>query len=199
MKAKKGAIELSFSWIFAIIAGIIILFLAIYLSSNIISNGQKTTNAETGEQIGILLDPLETSFEAAETTSITIPVDTRIHNTCDTTGNFGRQSIQLEQISLGKWTQTDESIFFEDKYIFSNAQIEGTNFYIFSEPFYFPFKIADLIYMTSSKDIYCFVDAPQNVENVISNLNETNLLITNDPTNCSNGDITVCLEANHVI
>lgn len=192
MKAKKGAIEISFGWIFAIIAGIVILFLAIYLSSRIISTGQKTVTAETGQQIGILLDPLETSFESAQTTSITIPVDTRIHNTCDTFGYFGQQSIQLEQISFGKWTQTDTSIFFENKYIFSNAQVEGTNFYIFSKPLYFPFKIADLVYMTSSNDVYCFVNAPSDIENEISQLNEQNLLVTNDSNNCSEGDIKVC-------
>ncbi|VVB82072.1 Uncharacterised protein [uncultured archaeon] len=189
-KKRKGAIELSFGWLFAIIAGIVIIFLALYLSSKLIGTQQQTVNAETGKEIGILLNPLETSFESAQTTSMTIPVESKIEDKCDTKGNFGNQIIQVEQKSFGKWTQTDVNIKFENKYIFLDNQTEGKKFYIFSKPFYFPFKVADLIYISSSNQVYCFVDAPSNIKEEISNLNQANLLTEN----CSEGNIKVCFE-----
>ena len=33
-----------------------------------------------------------------------------------------------------------------------------------------PFKIADLIYITSTNDKYCFVDAPDDIEDEIKDL-----------------------------
>lgn len=189
---KKGALEISFGWLFAIIAGIIILFLAIYLSSKLMSTEKETVSAETGKEIGILLNPLETSFESAQTTSITIPAETRIHNKCELTGTFGKQLIQLDQKSFNKWTKTEVYVSFNNKYIFSNEEIEGKKFYIFSKPFYFPFKVADLVYMTSSEDRYCFINAPNKINEEISDLNQKNLLTEN----CSENDIEVCFSEN---
>ena len=187
--AKKGALEISFGWLFAIIAGAVILFFAIYFSAKLINTQQGTISAQTGKEIGILLDPLETSFESAQTTSITIPAETRIHNSCDASlSDFGKQLIQLDQKNFGKWVVTNVNVSFENKYIFSNSEIQGNQFYIFSKPFNFPFKVADLFYMTSSNDVYCFVDAPNDISTEITDLNQSNLLIEN----CSGDEIQVC-------
>ena len=191
MQGKKAALEISFGWLFAIIAGVIIIFGAIYLSTKIIRTEQETISVETGKEIGILLNPLETSFESAQTTSITIPAETRINNGCELVGNFGEQLIRLDQKSFDKWIKTNINIRFSNKYIFSNAQIEGKKFFIFSKPFEFPFKIADLMYITSSKDTYCFISAPDEIEDEISDLSQQNLLTEN----CSESDIKVCFES----
>jgi hypothetical protein len=190
---RSGVLEISFGWLFAIIAGIVIIFIAIYFSSKIIHTEQETISAETGKEIGVLLNPLETSFESAQTTSITIPAETRINNGCESTGNFGKQIISLDQKSFNKWILTDINIKFPNKYIFSDEQIEGKKFYIFSKPFEFPFKIADLIYMTSSQDSYCFINSPEEIENEISNLNQENLLTEN----CDDSNIKVCFNSNN--
>lgn len=187
-KNHKGALEISFGWLFAIIAGVVIIFLAIYLSSKLINVQQTTISAETGQQIGILLDPLETSFESAQTTSITIPTETRINNICDSGGVFGKQVIRLDQQSFNKWVNTNINVGFENKYLFSNIQVEGKKFYIFSKPFNFPFKIADLMYITSSDIRYCFFNAPDEINSEISELNQSNLIIGN----CSAGDVKIC-------
>jgi len=192
LKNKRGALEISFGWLFALLAGAVILFLAIYISIRLIGTEKETISAETGKEIGILLNPLETSFESSQTTSITIPAETRIHNSCDSSGEFGRQTIQLEQKNFGKWTKTDVDVFFNSKYIFSQEEIEGRKFYIFSKPFAFPFKVADLIYMTSANDIYCFVNAPNDVEEEITSLNQSNLIIGE----CAEGGIKVCFNGN---
>ena len=65
---------------------------------------------------------------------------------------------------------------------------------LFSKPFEFPYKVANLIYMISSDEYYCFIDAPSDIENEIENLNLENLL-TEDCSEsgyvnvCFNGDI----------
>jgi hypothetical protein len=161
---KRGDIEISFSWLFAIIVGVAILFAGFYLASRFINIGQQSTSASVGKEIQVLLNPLETSFESSQTTSIIIPSETRINNECEEEGNFGRQGIQLDQKNYNKWVETDVSIWSNNRYIFSNNVTEGKKFYLFSKQFKFPFKVADLIYLTSSKDIYCFDNAPSEVQ-----------------------------------
>lgn len=187
-KNNSGALEISFGWLFAILAGIVIIFLAIYLSSKLIGTQQESISAETGTEIESLLNPLETSFESSQTTSITIPTETRINNKCNIIGTFGEQLIQLDQKSFGKWVETDTNVNFHNKYIFSTQEIVGEKFYVFSKSFNFPFKIADLIYITSAEDNYCFTDAPTEINDEISMLNQSNLILEN----CSDEDITVC-------
>lgn len=187
-KNRRGALEISFGWLFALAAGAVILFLAIYFGSKIIGSSDEIISAETGEEITILLNPLETSFETAQTTSITIPLETRINNFCSDETPFGKQSLQLDQKRFNEWTETETKVSSYNKYIFSKAITEGKTFYLFSKPFDFPFKVANLIYLTSSDNVYCFIGAPKEIKEEISNLNQKNLQVDN----CSKGSTKVC-------
>lgn len=187
---KRGYLQISFAWLFAIIVGAFILFIAIYAVTTLMGTEQKALDAKTGKEIGILLNPLETSFETAKVTSFTVPVETRIYNKYDDYGMFGKQIIQISQKSFNKWTETDIDVSFLNKYIFSEREIEGKKFYVFSKPFDFPFKVTDLIYMFSSLEEYCFTGAPENIQEEISDLNQKNLLFEN----CSDNNIKVCFE-----
>jgi hypothetical protein len=185
---KQGYLQISFGWLFAIIVGAFILFLAIFAMTKLIGTEQTTIDAKTGKQIGVLLNPLETGFETAKTTSFTLPAETRIYNKCNNNGVFGRQIIQISQKSFNKWTETDVDVGFSNKYIFSERYTQGKKFYVFSKPFEFPFKVTDLIYMTSSSDQYCFIEAPEEVKDEILDLNQENLLVEN----CTEPNIKVC-------
>ena len=185
---KKGAIEFSFTWIFAILAGIFILGLAIYFSVKIISIGNTNIDARVGKEIGFLLNPLETGFESLKASSFTMPVETRIYNKCNTDGNFGKQLIHISQKSFNKWTDTNLDAGFSNKFIFSKNYSQGKKFYVFSKPFEFPFKVADLIYLTSTQEKYCFINAPKKIKEELENLNQENILIEN----CSAGSVQVC-------
>ena len=77
---KKGYLQISFAWLFAIIVGGFILVLAIYTVIQIIDSENMVIDAKTGKEIGILLNPLETGFEEGKTSSFTVPVETRIFN-----------------------------------------------------------------------------------------------------------------------
>ncbi|MDO8528498.1 MAG: hypothetical protein Q7S06_01240 [Nanoarchaeota archaeon] len=188
---KKGYLEISFGWLFAIIAGITIIFLAIYFSTKLINIERTSSGVETTKEIGILTNPLETGFESAKTSSFTLPLETRIMNKCDSySGVFGEQKISLSEKSLNQWKETGVDVSFENKYFFSEDEVEGKTFHVFSKQFEFPFKIADLIYLTSSLDTYCFVNSPQEVQEEISNLNQENLKVAE----CPEESITVCFD-----
>ncbi len=182
MRNRKG-LEMSFAWLFAIIVGAIILLLAIYTSTRIIQTEQVALDARTAKEIGVLLDPLEISFETGKSNSLTLATETRIYNRCNNEGNFGRQIIKVSQKSLNQWTETDVNVGFQNKIIFSDNYVEGKKFLLFSKPFEFPFKVADVIYLTSSNKKYCFINPPNDIENEISSLNQENLFTENCPTN----------------
>ncbi|MEK6760568.1 MAG: hypothetical protein AABX93_01445 [Nanoarchaeota archaeon] len=185
---RKDGIEFSFTWIFAMIVGMTILFLAIYAATRITQTQETVIDASTAKEIGILLSPLETGFESAKTTSLILPKETRIYNKCNNNGNFGRQVISLSQKSFNKWTDTDIDVGFSNKYIFSDGFVEGKKFYIFSKPFEFPFKVSDVIYVTSSDKTYCFDDAPEDIRDELSSLGQENIYLEN----CPEESIKVC-------
>ncbi len=191
MTNKKAYLQISFAWIFAIIVGAFILFLAIFGVIKFISTEQTIQDAETGKEIGILLNPLETGFQTAQSSSMTLPVETQIYSKCRNTGIFGRQIIQISQKNFNKWTETNIDVGFSNKYIFSENPVQGKKFYLFSKPFNFPFKVTDLIYITSSEQEFCFVNPPEKIENEISKLKQANLLV-ND---CSEKSTRICFDS----
>jgi hypothetical protein len=188
---KRGYIQVSFGWLFAIIVGGIILLLAILFATRLINIERTAGGAETGKEIGILLSPLETSFESSKTTSISIARETRIYNKCSKEGFFGKQIIQTSQKSFNKWGEIGVDASFENKYIFSKKEAEGKVFYIFSKSFEFPFKVADLIYLTSASEKYCFVNTPKEIKDELSELGQKNLLFEN----CYKEGINVCFSS----
>ncbi|MEK6817763.1 MAG: hypothetical protein AABX80_03090 [Nanoarchaeota archaeon] len=193
MLNKKGDLNISFGWLFAIIVGAVILFLAIYGATKVIKTGQSEEQAVGAKEIGILLNPLETSFESAISTPLSLRVETRIFNTCSDFGNFGKQGIQTSEFSFNKWSIPGVESNFENKYIFSKSPVEGKKFYIFSKPFEFPFKVSDLIYLTSENEKYCFDNAPEDIEEELSQLNQANLVA--DCLNADDKTIKVCFES----
>ena len=184
---KRGALNISFAWLFAIIVGAFVLFLAIYISIKVIGLGETQTNLASSEQFGVLLNPLETGFESGKNNTISFPSEARIYNRCSEAGNFGEQTIGISQKSFNKWSEEQDYIFY-NKYIFSEGTVEGKKFDVFSIPFDYPFKIGDLIFITGEE--YCFVDAPKSIEDEIT-------LFGNVKTeNCSSQSIKVCFNRN---
>lgn len=170
MVNKKGDLEFSFAWIFAIMAGLLILFLAIYGVTKFINISKETRSAETAVEIGVLTNPLESSFESAQRTLIDSSIETRIYSECTSDAFLGKQKIQISQKTYDEWGKLETAATFPNKYIFSTSPVEGRTFYLFSKSFDAPFKVADLIYLTSTKDKYCFKNAPRALEDEIEHL-----------------------------
>ena len=186
LKNKIGYLQISFAWLFALIVGAFILFLAIVISVKVIGIGQQTTGVETATQIGTLLNPLETGFESLTSVPMNTQTETRIYSECDSAG-LGRQIISVSQKSFGKWAEISRPTSFPNKYLFSDSYVEGKKFYMLSAGFNFPFKVGNVIVLTSSLNNYCFVDAPNSIELEISGLQD-NI----EARNCSAGSIKIC-------
>jgi len=190
---KKAYLQISFSWMFAIIVGAVILFLAIYFLTSFIKTGQKEQEFKASKEIGILLNPLEIGFEQGKQTQLTTSVNTRINPTCDLSGNFGRQGISVKEETYGEWSDSSDRVVFKNKYVFSEKNVEGKQFYLFSKPFEAPFKVSSIIYLFSTKENYCFIGAPDDIKDEITNLDFKNILKDAD---CSGDEIQVCFDSN---
>jgi hypothetical protein len=167
---KKSQIEFSFTWLFAILAGIVVLVIVFYLISSIIRTSQTEQSAKVGTEIGVLTNPLESGFEEGTKTEIVFPVETRIYNKCELSGFFGVQGIAISQKSFNSWTSTNLEVEFGNKYFFSEIYVEGKKDTIFSKPFEFPYKIADLIFILPEDKQYCFLNAPEEIKSEIKDL-----------------------------
>jgi hypothetical protein len=196
IKNRKGALEFSFTWIFAIIAGMFILFLAIYGVSKFMSISRTSQDTEGAMDIGILTNPLESSFESTTRTFMKTSVDTRIYTGCTLNTLFGRQTIRISQKTYDKWSNEGATVGFSNKYIFSENPVEGKTFYLFSKPFELPFKVADLIYITSTEDKYCLKNSPEDIEEEIETLTGSNLSANENfftkTADCPQESINVC-------
>ena len=175
-KNKKAFMQMPFAWMFGLIVGAIILFLAIYAAIQLGGVGKTEQDVITSKDLGILLNPLEIGFETGKTTLLSLPKETRIYSLCqkpDEYEEFGRQKFRISQQSFGKWSDTYLDVSFFNKYVFAPVPAEGKNFMIFSKPFEFPFKVADLTFIIPLEKSYCFVNAPENITDEIHNLKLT--------------------------
>ena len=92
-KNKRG-FEFSFGWIFAIIVGSAIIFLAIYAVASLVRNEKKILQSEAAKDLGILLNPLETNLESGKATYIKLNQETKIFNNCKEAGAFAAEKHQ---------------------------------------------------------------------------------------------------------
>lgn len=188
---KRGFLNIPFQWLFAIIAGTVILFLAIYMAVQFMDIGKKETDTKTAKNIGVLLNALELGPQTLSKTQIEFPVETRIYNDCKDYKKFGRQEIKVSQKSFDKWSSPSVPISIQNRYLFSESRIQGKEFIIFEKPFYFPFKIADLIYLIPTTEEYCLKNPPFKIQTEISNLRTKNIKVTN----CSENSIKICFSS----
>lgn len=191
---NKRAIEINFAWIFAIVIGVVIILLAVYATIKLVGTEKKITDSEVAQQISILLSPIETTLESGKTATITTQQETRIYNDCDLAGNFGTQKLSASTSSgLGnKWEKPAIPSRFYNKYVFSPSVIQGKSFYVLAKPFSMPYKIADLVFLWSENNYYCFVNPPNDISEDIENLNLKNTNISSEKTKCPINSTKVC-------
>ena len=188
---KKGYLDISFSWIFSIIVVAFILFFAITSVSKLGNIKQTSEGAVAGVELGILLNPLETGLETGKTTALTMPVYSRIYMDCDNYSDFGNHYLMVQEQVKKEWQSTGINIKFQNKYLFSDSVMDGKNFYLFTKPFEFPFKVGSLIYMTSSETEYCFSNPPESIEKELTDLNQANIFVNE----CGEDQIKVCFDS----
>lgn len=201
MKNKK-AFEFSFGWLFALLIGAVILFLAIYAVTNIVENLRLQKETETGKDIGTLLTPAETTLEKDKYGPIEVKQPTKIYNDCTLSGSFGSQLIGTKiKSGIGEAYREGDIIpsSFHNKYLFSSKEVPAREqFFLISKPFEFPFKIADIMVLWSVEQPYCFVDiihAPYPIPRLgtdLTSLFASNLSFLNSIDNCPINSKKVC-------
>ncbi len=180
--------QFNFVWIFALLIGGAILAFAVFGATRMGNTARFQSDTEIAKSISIITDPLQSGFGAGSFGKMTFVQETRINNICFS-GKFGKNEISVSTKSgVGKpWNLAGGAISIHNKYIFSSEQNSGKEYYVFSKPFSFPYKVADLIFLTS-KD-YCFVGSPKGVADEIKGLGIPNIQIGN----CTNANATkVC-------
>ncbi len=189
MKGKRG-FEFSFAWLFAVLVGAVIIFLAIYATTKFIKTSRYQLDTITAKQLSIIFEPLETGLASGKSTMAELRDETRVHNRCFSGGAFGQNLISLSTKSgIGKkWQEPgpEGGIPIPNKYIFSSSIEEGKIVYFFSKPFKMPWKVSEVIFLTTER--YCFINPPEEVEDEVEGLQLQNI----KSENCSSKDIRVC-------
>ncbi len=190
-RINTRAIEFNFEWLFAIIAGATILILAVYGVSRIGNTQRYQTDTEIAKQLAIITDPLQAGFAEGVYSKISFRQDTRINNICYS-DEFGKNDMSVSTKSgVGsEWQQAGGATSIHNKYIFSDGASVGKDYYVFSTPFYFPYKVADLIFLSSDSTEYCFISPPREIENMLSGLNMPHVKVNN--CSVSGNTIRVC-------
>jgi len=191
IKRKKG-LQFSFSWMFAIIVGIVIIFLAVYASTKFLRTGEYEQSSETAKRLATIFDPLETSIQSTRTGVLTLGEEVRLYNDCFTDGSFGRQrfSISGKKSFSSEFGEKGVGTEVYNKYVFSESIIEGEEYSYHTKTFNMPFKVADIIILTSED--YCYIQAPTEVTEEVENLGIKNIRTVSSASSCQEGEITVC-------
>lgn len=191
MKRYDSKGQFNFAWLFAILAGGAILFLAIFGAIKATDTSRYQSNTEIAKQLTILTDPLQAGYSQGTFGSVEFNDVTRINNFCYDL-DFGWNSISVSTRSdIGEeWNEAGSEIRVNNKYIFSKERTQGMKYYIFSKPFNLPYKVADLTLLISEN--YCFKDAPDEIEEELSAFSIPNIEFDD----CTNSNTTnVCFSS----
>ena len=174
MLKKKGVIE--FSWIFALIVGAVILFLAFYFIGTKFTEKNVLGGIQTEQSLDIIFNPFSSFGSLGATSSKTneLKRSENLSFSCDY-NNLGYNSILVYTEAVSP----PRKVY--DKYLFTENLTHGRNFQIISKPFVMPWRVADLIYFFSKDDTYCFVNFPNMKEEFgdsITGLNISNFKFT---------------------
>ncbi len=192
MKNKK-AIEMTFNWIFAIIVGGFILFIAIYGAGKLIRTSEQSVYTETAASLVSLFDPLETGLASGKASEISFNKKSRIFLDCEEQANppFGRQTISFSEQTFGtEFGETGSDISIKDKYVFAEEVLEGKKMYYFSKPFFMGFKVSDLLMMYGDTKQYCVYNSPEDFKDDIEALHLPLIIFPNSSEKCDG--IKVC-------
>ena len=175
---------MQFGWLFALIIGGVILFLAISFSGQIIGTGTQQTQAELTRSIDTLLNPFA-SIEGAKVSlskPVSLPEKTEVNFSCSSRLDSQTMSLKLKR---GEKPFTYQ---IKNKYIFSESFNEK-ELWVFAKPFEMPWRVDDLIYIISKK--YCFINPPENIKKELQEINSSKIIVSSSSANCKDY-MTVC-------
>lgn len=181
--------QFNFVWLFAIVAGSAILFLAVYGAVRSGDASDTLRDTSTARSISILTDPLQAGFADGSFGTLSFRDETRIRVSC-LSGGLGTSSIEVQTRSgpNGEWSRGGVPTSTPNKYIFSGDVVSSSEFTVFSKPFSFPYEISDLIFLIPEE--YCFISPPSYVGDELSRLS---MPFVSVGSSCNNSDaVHVC-------
>ncbi|MCS7134522.1 MAG: hypothetical protein NZ889_01540 [Candidatus Pacearchaeota archaeon] len=180
---KKG---IEFAWIFAIIIGSLILFLAFYFISSQLFLKEKAETGEKAHSLDILLNPFSFLGAIGAVTAKSIELGRAVNLTfeCYYEENFGKNVIIID-------SGIPRSVY--DKYIFAE-DFKEKKIQVISKPLKMPWRIADLVYVFPSRTEYCFINFPTKLREELRMLNVSNIKLSDNIRNCKEDSIKVCFE-----
>jgi len=142
VRRRRGAIEIQFNWMFVMIAGAIILsFFVLFVVKQKDAADQKLGAA--------LIKNLESELTTARVSG-------------GTAAKIPLQDLEL-LFSCEDYRVKDLSESINNRAIFSPDRVEGRTMYLWSVPWSLPFKITNLLFITSPSVRYVFIDTDSNV------------------------------------
>ncbi len=182
--SNKRGFEFSFSWLFALIVGAAIIFIAIYAGGKILKTGEFQQSTETSKKLTTLLDPLGVGEGSAKSGVISLNSEIVLYNDCFTDGSFGKQrfSTSGKKAFSEEFGEKGAGISTSNKYIFTKSQMAGRELYFFSKPLEMPFKVADIVILSSEN--YCFVRAPTAISDEVESLGIKNIITKDTTADC---------------
>lgn len=194
---SKKSMELSFGMIFSIIAGAVIIFLAVYATTKFVQTSQYQAGSESAKSLANMLEPVVNTISTAYAPApIKFKKETRVYTFCETNTSyspiFGREVIGFSEQSgfVKRWPEPGANITRYNKYVFAEDVLEGKTVYVFSKPIYFGYKVDDLIYLSSGN--YCFVQAPDFIKEELEDLRIRNVNFTNSVDICVKDAKRIC-------
>lgn len=195
---RKG-IEFAFSWIFAVIAGAVILISAVYITTQLVGTERKVGDTFIASELNTILNPIETNLEDSKYATIQFIDETRVFNDCSNIGAFGKQQISTSsKLGIGEdWGEQSVKKSSFNKYIFSRSTEETKDKKIRAivRPLFAPFKVGDLTMLYGGN--YCFVNPTSDIEDLITDLSangvqDVGIEISSSLSSCPREYTTVC-------
>ena len=182
---NKKAQGMQFGWLFALIIGAAILFLAVFFSGRLLGTGTQMTQAEISRSLDILLNPFASVSQAEVGLSkpLTMPQKTTINFSCNAAADSERIDVKVE---LGK---APFPYTIKNKYIFAE-DFNTKDLWVFSKPFKMPWKVDDMIYVVSRP--YCFINPPQSIYDELNALNSSFIQPVKSASMCKQNSVKVC-------
>lgn len=191
MLNKKAVIE--FSWIFAVIVGAIILFLAFYfVGTNLLSKQYEQATVEA-YSLDIILNPFSQfgELKTIEAKPIALPQKSVVEFSCYAQA----QSLGTNEITIASKKERGIPRVVYDKYIFAESTVETRKFQALSIPFEMPWRVAEIIILWPYDKKYCFISAPQFIKDTLGNETSTGLNISSIYfDSCPEGSTRVCFQ-----
>ena len=200
MKTNKAQ-GMQFAWIFALIIGAAILFLAVFFSGKLLQTGTYQTEAELAKSLDVLLNPFASVSQAEVSLSkpVSLPEKTQVNFSCSLSQDSETMSVLLKK------GETPFQYAIKNKYIFSE-DFNTKDLWVFGKPFNAAWKVDDLIFVVSRN--YCFINPDDRIGKELRELNASLIQVVSDAGNCKPDSVKVCFsgicdiyvnsEANHV-